>query len=151
MPKNKRELLKIQHFSPSPPPAGPVCFHSNTIRSYKQDDIKRTTPQGPADRPTGRFPSNSTRPKAAKEILNWLPLSCLPPRFLSFLLSPLSSLLLLFPVVQGFTYVPLFLYYSKKGEEEQRKQVSPKLYPMLLPPFSPGSPSHPTCPVLQLF
>lgn len=148
MPKNKRELLKIQHFSPSPPPAGPVCFHSNTIRSYKQDDIKRTTPQGPADR---QVPFQLRSPKRCEEILNWLPLSCLPPHFLSFLLSPLSSLLLLFPVVQGFTYVLLFLYYSKKGEKEQRKQVSPKLYPMLLPPFSPGSPSHPTCPILQLF
>lgn len=125
MPKNKRELLKIQHFSPSPPPAGPVCFHSNTIRSYKQDDIKRTALQGPTyDRPAGFLPTGLA------QTLNRLPLSCLPPRFLSFLLSPLSSrLFLLFPVVQGFTNSPLFLYYSKKGEEEQRKKVSPKRYP----------------------
>lgn len=47
MPKNKPELLKIQHFSPSPPPAGPVCFHSNTIRSYKQDLQKWTSLHGP--------------------------------------------------------------------------------------------------------
>lgn len=77
--------------------------------------------------------------------------SLLPPFAFSFLLlSPPSSLLLLFPAVQGFTYVPAFLYYRKKGEEECRKKASPKLYPNVqFGTFSPGSPARWS--LLQLF